>query len=155
MSLFERRLEESLEDPQQRAAYFAADAEAKLIEAVNAARKTFKVSQSDLGERLGKSQAAVSQFFNSEDHITVARLVEYLVGLGLAADIVIKRASSEEAPVSVATDFSPRVAAPLMVDRGLMWETVKKSLPAGANFGKIAVGPREHVPSITERTTAA
>lgn len=155
MSLFERRLQEGLEDPQQRAAYFAADAEAKLIDAVNTARKTFKVSQSDLGARLGKSQAAVSQFFNSEDHITVARFVEYLIGLGLVASIVIKQASTEDSPVQVATNFSRRHTDAMVMDRDLIWETVRKAPPLKANFGMAGPPRSEESRPITARPTAA
>ena len=138
MSRFGRRLETSLEDPELRADYFAADAEGKLTQAINAARKALDISQRELGERLGKSQAAVSQFFSSDDGITVSRLVEYLVGLHLAAEIVITRTASEGPPVQVRVDLEPTRGAALAVDRSRILETVKKWPPTRANFGRPA-----------------
>lgn len=148
MSLFERRVEKRLEDPQHRAAYFAADAEAKLIDAVNHARKSFDVSQRELGARLGKTQSAVSQFFNSEDHMTVARFVEYLIGLGLAADVIIKEASAGQAPVDVKLQLARRQDAPVTLDHSWIWEAVSKARPLEAAFGRTTVPSEDATPRV-------
>lgn len=137
MSRFERRLKKSLSDPQHRAAYFAADAEAELTSAINAARNSLGISQRELGVRLEKSQAAVSQFLNAQDGFTVERLVEYLLGLGLCADVAIKRSYGEGAPVRVSLDVEARGDNVLRMDRSAIHAAMRKEPPTRASFGKL------------------
>ena len=98
MSRFERRLKERLKDPLHRAAYYAADAEINLTQAIDAARLELGISQAELGERLERSQSAVSQFLSAENGITIERLVEYLVALNLGVTIEIHRLEGSESP---------------------------------------------------------
>jgi len=151
MSRFERRLKESLVDPQHRAAYFAADAEAQLTKAVNTARKALDVSQSELGERLEKSQAAVSQFLNAEDGITIERLVEYLLALELEADIKIRLGKAGVRPVKVSLDLWEPLENVYRIARATLKAQIRQEPPRLAEFGK----PREAMASLKELTEVA
>lgn len=146
MSRFEKRLKESLKDPQHRASYFAADAEAQLTSALNAARKELGISQRELGEQLDRSQAAVSQFLNAEDGITVERLVEYLLALHLEAHIEIRR-SVADAPVQVGLDLRHPSDYGFDVAQAFFMAEVKKNPPRQADFGGLRpLGEDEDLP---------
>ncbi len=134
MSRFDKRLKESLKDPQHRASYFAADAEAQLTSALNVARKELGISQRELGERLDKSQAAVSQFLNAEDGITIERLVEYLLALHLEAQIEIRRTFADP-PVQVGLDLRHPSDYVFDIAQEFFLAEVKKNPPRNAGFG--------------------
>jgi transcriptional regulator with XRE-family HTH domain len=91
----ESRVEKRLKDPQHRAGYFGADAEIQLTEALDQVRRVKGVSQEELGQRLGVSQSAVSQFLNADDGITIQRFVEYLIALNLIARIALEPAGAD------------------------------------------------------------
>lgn len=108
MGRFERRLKERLKDPLHRAAYYAADAEVELTQAIDAARLELGISQAELGERLERSQSAVSQFLSAENGITIERLVEYLVALDLGATIKIHALEEAGSPPIVVEHSLPK-----------------------------------------------
>lgn len=135
MSRFQKRLEGDLRDPEHRLAYLAADAEAQLTATMDDARKQLALSQKAVGERLGKSQAAVSQFFNAEHGITVQRFVEYLVALGLEADLDIRPATSARA-LNVSLDLAARASNVHRLAQRTVRSAVTKNPPTKARFGQ-------------------
>jgi predicted XRE-type DNA-binding protein len=92
MSRFTQRAKKRLANPDVRAGYEEADAEIQLLDALDHARAFLGVSQQQLAEWLGRSQPAVSQFFNAEAGVTIERFVEYLKALHLQARIAIVQA---------------------------------------------------------------
>ncbi|MGH9197300.1 MAG: XRE family transcriptional regulator [Acidimicrobiia bacterium] len=144
------RVAERLRDPHHRAGFFGADAEIQLTQALDQIRRQKKVSQDELGRRLGVSQSAVSQFLAAEDGITIQRLVEYLVALDLQASISVGQASEDVTDPAVRVEIQN---APTAVTRGdessidlfaalhrSVKEAIQKSPPTKAREGRF----REH-----------
>lgn len=93
MSRYEQRRRQRLENPDVLAGYREADAELELLAAINRARATLGVSQTDLAESLGRSQSAVSQFLGGNYSVSVEAIADYLHALGLQARIQIVQAN--------------------------------------------------------------
>ncbi len=101
MSRFEQRKRRRLRNAAVRSGYRSVDAELRLVAALDEARREMGVTQEELAKRLGRSQAAVSQFFGAETGITVGRLVEYLDALGLQMRVDLANSRDEDPPISV------------------------------------------------------
>lgn len=70
-------------------AAFEADVEAALIGAsIKQARKTLKLTQAQLGERVGVQTAQISKI-ESGRNLTISTIIKVLKALGLSADFVI------------------------------------------------------------------
>jgi transcriptional regulator with XRE-family HTH domain len=106
MSRFEQRKKRRLQDPEFRAAYLAADAELQLVEALDMIRQNLGLTQMNVASRVGKSQAAVSQFFGADSGISLDRLVEYLFALQIHARIELVPQNGDDRVVSVRTHTS-------------------------------------------------
>lgn len=101
MSRFTQRSKRRLEQPDVRAGYDEADAEIHLLEVLDQARAHLGISQQQLADALGRTQPAVSQFFNAEAGVTIERLTEYLKALHLQARIEIVQAPPDAPAVVV------------------------------------------------------
>jgi transcriptional regulator with XRE-family HTH domain len=106
MSRFEQRKRRRLQDPEFRAAYLAADAELQLVEALDAIRQNLGLTQVELASRVGKSQAAVSQFFGADSGVSLDRLVEYLSALKVHARVEFVPQNGDEKVLTVRTHSS-------------------------------------------------
>ncbi len=95
-SRYEQRKKRRMADSDFRAGYEEADAEFLLLNALDHARESRGVTQSDLAEALGVTQSAVSQFLSGAHGATVDRLVVYLRALHLQARVEIVEAKEGE-----------------------------------------------------------
>jgi transcriptional regulator with XRE-family HTH domain len=141
MSRFEQRKKRRLQDPEFRAAYLAADAELQLVEALDMIRHSLGLTQVDVASRVGKSQAAVSQFFGADSGISLDRLVEYLSALKIHARIELVPQNGDDKVVTVRTHTS----------------LAKRPLPVQAHMEepeKMAVSPRA-ILEVDRRQTVA
>lgn len=100
---FEQRKAAALRNPNVAAGYAEMDAELRLLEAINHAREALGVNQTDLADKLGKTQSAVSQFFSGSYSVTLDAVTACLKALHLQARVEIVRAEEDE-PALVVSD---------------------------------------------------
>ena len=84
---FDEFMEQEMKDPGFKAAYDALEPERQIIMAMIDARKAGNVTQKELSERTGISQADISRFENGNSNPTYATLVRLAQGLGMRFEI--------------------------------------------------------------------
>jgi transcriptional regulator with XRE-family HTH domain len=102
MGRFEQRLTKRLQDPEFAAGYREMDGELALLQAIDAARERLNVSKEELAQRMGQSSNAAPNIpVNGEEPATLDMVASMLGALGLTADITLRRAREDEAPLRV------------------------------------------------------
>ena len=87
MSEFDDYLAEQLQDPEIKAEWEALEPEFAIKQALIEARKAGNVTQKELSERTGISQADISRFENGKSNPTYATLVRLARGLNMRFEI--------------------------------------------------------------------
>ena len=88
MEKFRDFLNEELKDPQLKAEYDALEPEYSIINALIEARKSQNLSQQDLSDRTGITQADISRIENGTRNPSLAMLKRLAKGLGMQLKLV-------------------------------------------------------------------
>jgi transcriptional regulator with XRE-family HTH domain len=100
MSRFHQRLRKDLEDPEFAAGYREMDAELSLLQAIEEACRELHITQEELAARMGRHREAITRLLSaSGSNPTLETLMELLDALGLRADITLRPALGDEAPI--------------------------------------------------------
>lgn len=100
MSRFHQRLRQDLRDPEVAADFYQATAEMVLMQALEEARQVFELTDRELAERMGIPRESITRLFNAENaNPKLSTIIGLLSALGLHADITLRPASPDEAPV--------------------------------------------------------
>ncbi|HEY7348342.1 MAG TPA: helix-turn-helix transcriptional regulator [Ktedonobacterales bacterium] len=100
MSRFHQRLRKDLEDPEVAADFYQATAEIALMQALEEARKSFHLTEKELAARMGTQREAITRLFNAEHaNPTLSTITSLLSALGLHAEITLRPAFPDEAPI--------------------------------------------------------
>lgn len=103
MSRFEQRLRANLANEDFAAGYREMSAELDLVRALDDARARLHISKEELAARMGKRRESLSRLLNADDaNPTLDTLTELVAALGLTAEITLRRADRDEAPLKVA-----------------------------------------------------
>jgi len=101
MNRYEQRRAAALQDPRVAAGYQEMDAEMTLLHTLDEARKSLHITQEDLAQRMGKQRAVVARLLSSPDaNPTFETFIELLQALGLKAEITLRPAAPDEAPIA-------------------------------------------------------
>jgi transcriptional regulator with XRE-family HTH domain len=104
MSRFEQRLRRRMRDPEFAEGYREMAAELALLQALDEAREQLHISKEELAHRMGRRREAVSRLLNADDaNPTLGTITGLLTALGLTAEIKLRRAAEDDAPIEVAT----------------------------------------------------
>jgi transcriptional regulator with XRE-family HTH domain len=102
MGRFEQRLRARLKNPEFASGYREMTAEIDLIRALDEAREQLHISKEELATRTGKRRESVSRLLNTEEaNPTLDTITGLVSALGLTADITLRRAENDEAPIKV------------------------------------------------------
>jgi transcriptional regulator with XRE-family HTH domain len=100
MSRFHQRLRQDLRDPEVAADFYQETAEIVLMQVLEEARKAFALTDRELAERMGMPRESVTRLFNAEHaNPKLSTIISLLSALELHADITLRPASPDEAPV--------------------------------------------------------
>ena len=112
MSRFEQRARRDLQDPEVAAGYWEADAELRLIEAVDTLRKQQNLTTEEVARRMGRHREAVSRLLNTPyPNPRLDTLSGLFAALGVTAEIHLRRAREDEPPITVAIDIAEQTPA--------------------------------------------
>ena len=84
---FDEFMEQEMKNPDFKAAYEALEPERQIIAAMINARREQGITQQELSERTGISQADISRFENGNSNPTYATLVRLAQGLNMRFEI--------------------------------------------------------------------
>ena len=100
MNRYEQRRAASLQNPRVAAGYREMDAELALLRTLDEARRSLHITQEQLAERMGKQRAVIARLLSSPDaNPTLDTFTEMLSALGLKAEVTLRPASPEDAPI--------------------------------------------------------
>ena len=100
MNRFEQRRAASLQHSRVAAGYQEMDAEIALLQTLDEARRSLHITQEQLAERMGKQRAVIARLLSSrEANPTLDTFTELLRALGLKAEVTLRPASPDEAPI--------------------------------------------------------
>ncbi len=75
-------------------------AEITLMQALEEARKSLHLTEKELAERMGTRRESITRLFNAEDaNPTLSTITSLLAALGLRAEITLRPALPDEAPI--------------------------------------------------------
>ncbi len=100
MNRYEQRKAAALQNPRVMAGYHEMDAEIALLQTLDEARRSLHVTQEQLAERMGKQRTVIARLLSSPDaNPTLDTFTEMLRALGLKAEITLRPAAPDEAPI--------------------------------------------------------
>ncbi len=112
MSRFDQRLRRRMQDPAFAAGYWEADAELRLIEAIDTLRKQQNLTTEEVARRMGRHREAVSRLLNTPyPNPRLDTLSGLFAALGVTAEIHLRRAREDEPPITVAIDIAEQAPA--------------------------------------------
>jgi transcriptional regulator with XRE-family HTH domain len=102
MSRFEQRLQERLHNREFAAGYREMTAEIDLVRALDEAREQLQISEEELAARTGTRGESLSRLLNTDEaNPTLDTITDLVSALGLTAEIILRRAEKDEAPLKV------------------------------------------------------
>ncbi len=100
MNRYEQRRAAALQHSRVAAGYQEMDAEIALLQTLDEARRSLHITQEQLAERMGKQRAVIARLLSShEANPTLDTFTDLLRALGLKAEVTLRPASPEEAPI--------------------------------------------------------
>jgi transcriptional regulator with XRE-family HTH domain len=100
MNRYEQRRAAALKNSRVAAGYQEMDAKMALLQTLDEARRSLHITQEELAERMGKQRAVIARLLSSQDaNPTLDTFTELLRALGLKAEVTLRPASPDEAPI--------------------------------------------------------